>query len=131
MARKSKSGKIIIPVGMKPRPRQHEIDVAEVLAEHFKTDVEFMSTTGRNTPDFIIDGILWELKSPQGKGRNNIQRQLKYASKQSQSIIISAHRSKLHINKIKGELTIQFKKTRSLKRLLLIDKAGKVVEILR
>lgn len=131
MVKKSKSGKIIIPAGMRPRPRQHEIDVAEVLAEHFKIDIEFVPATERNTPDFLIDGMLWELKSPQGKGRNNIQRQLKYALKQSQNIIISAHRSKLHINKIKGELTIQFKKTRSLKRLLLIDKAGKVVEILR
>jgi hypothetical protein len=131
MSGKSKSGKIIIPVGMKPRPRQHEIDVAEVLAKHFKLDVEFVLTTERYTPDFIIDGVLWELKSPQGKGRNNIQRQLKYASKQSQYIIISAHRSKLHINKIRGELTLQFKKTRSIKQLLLIDKAGKVVEIMR
>ena len=131
MARKRKFGKIIIPVGMKPRPRQHEIDVAEVLAEHFRVDVEFVPTTARNTPDFLIDGVLWELKSPQGKGKNNIQRQLKYASKQSKNIIISASRSKLHINKIRGELTIQFQKTRSIRRLLLIDKTDKVMEITR
>lgn len=79
--RKPQAGKIIIPSGMKPRPRQHEIDVAGVLAEHFKVDVEFMLTTERKSPDFLIDGVLWELKSPQGSGKNNIQRQLKYASK--------------------------------------------------
>ena len=48
MIRKSKSSKIIIPAGMRPRPRQHEIDVAEVLAEHFNIDVEFVPTTERN-----------------------------------------------------------------------------------
>lgn len=116
---------------MKPRPRQHEIEIAEILAKHFKTNIEFIPASNRNTADFLIDGVLWELKSPQGKGKNNIQRQLKYASKQSKNIIISANRSKLHINKIRGELAIQFQKTRSLKRLLLIDKAKKVIEITR
>lgn len=129
--KRNESGKIIIPVGMKPRPRPHEIEAAEILAKHFRVDIEFVPTTDRNTPDFLIDDVLWELKSPQGKGKNNIQRQLKYASKQSKNIIISASRSKLHINKIKGELTIQFQKTRSIKQLLLIDKTSKVIEITR
>lgn len=129
--KRSASGKIIIPVGMKPRPRPHEIEAAEILVKHFRTDVEFIPTANSSTPDFLIDGVVWELKSPQGKGKNNIQRQLKYASKQAQNIVLSAQRSKLHINRIKGELTIQFKKTRSLKRLLLIDKSGKVIEITR
>lgn len=82
-SKRNKPGKIIIPVGMKPRPRQHEIEVAEILAEYFKLDVEFVPTTNRNTPDFLIDGVLWELKSPQGKGKNNVERQLKYALHQS------------------------------------------------
>lgn len=122
---------VITPVGMKPKPRDHERDVAEILAVYFSSSVEFIPTTEHRTPDFLIDGVLWELKSPQGSGKNNVQRQLKYASKQSENIIISAKRSKLHINKIKGDLTIQFKKTRSIKRLLLVDKAGHVIEITR
>lgn len=125
------TGKIIIPTGLKPRPRQHEIDVAEILAKYFDADVEFVPRSNNKTPDFLINDVLWELKSPQGKGSNNIQRQLKYASKQSKNIIVSASRSKLHINKIKGELAIQFAKTRSIQRLLLIDKAGRVIEITR
>ena len=91
---------------MKPRPRPHVVEAAEILVKQFKTDVEFIPTANSSTPDFLIDSVVWELKSPQGKGKNNIQRQLKYASKQSQNIVISAQRSKLHINKIKGELTL-------------------------
>ncbi|MGI9027412.1 MAG: hypothetical protein ACR2FM_01020 [Candidatus Saccharimonadales bacterium] len=129
--KKNKPGKIIIPVGMKPRPRQHEIEVAEVLAEHFKVDVEFVSATKRSSPDFLIDGILWELKSPQGTGKNNIQRQLQYASRQSKNVIIHAGRSKMHANKIRREVEYQFRIITSVKRLLYISKDKKVVEIER
>ena len=131
MVRKSKSGNIIIPAGMRPRPRQHEIDVAEVLAEHFKIDVEFVPTTEHNTPDFLIDGTLWELKSPQGKGKNNIQRQLQYASHQSTNVILDASRSKIHSSKIRREVEYQFKIIKSVKRLLFVSKEKKVVEIKR
>lgn len=129
--KKKEAGKIIIPVGMKPRPRQHEIEVAETLAEHFKTDVEFVPTTERNTPDFLIDGVLWELKSPQGRGKNNIQRQLQYASHQSSNVIIDASRSKMHASKIKREVRYQFKIVKAVKRLLYISKNKEVIEIFR
>ena len=102
-----------------------------MLAEHFKVDVEFVPTTERNTPDFLIDGVLWELKSPQGKGKNNIQRQLQYASHQSPNAILDASRSKMHATKIKREVEYQFKIIRSVKRLLFVSKDKKVVEIKR
>lgn len=116
---------------MKPRPRQHEIEVAEILAGHFKTDIEFIPTTNRNTPDFLIDGVLWELKSPTGTGKNNIQRQLQYASHQSSNVIIHAGRSKIHGAKIKREVERQFKIIKSVKRLLFISKDKKVIEIIK
>ncbi len=128
---KNKTGKIIIPAGMKPRPRQHEIDIAGVLAEHFKLDVGFVPATERNTPDFLINGVLWELKSPQGKGKNNIERQLKYAWHQSPNVIIDASRSKMHARRIRREVECQFKLVRSVKRLLFVSKDKKVVEIFR
>jgi hypothetical protein len=30
---------IVIPVGMKPRPKIHEETAADILADHFKSDV--------------------------------------------------------------------------------------------
>ena len=129
MVKKSKSGKIIIPVGMKPRPRPHEIEIAEILAKHLKTDIEFIPTTNRNTPDFLIDGTLWELKSPQGTGKNNIQRQLQYAVRQSSNVILDANRSKMHVNKIKREVEHQFKIIRSVKRLMFVSKDKTVIEL--
>lgn len=67
--KKKDAGKIIIPVGMKPRLRQHEIEVAEILAKYFRVGIEFIPTTDRTTPDFLTDGTLWELKSLQGTGK--------------------------------------------------------------
>lgn len=128
---KSGVGKVIIPANVYPLPRQHEIDVATILAEQLKTDVEFAPTTDRNTPDFLIKGILWELKSPQGNGKNNIQRQLQYASHQSANVIISAARSKMHPVKIKREIESQFKVIKTVERLLFVSKDKKVIEIYR
>ena len=66
-------GRIIMPPGMKPRPEDHEIYVAGVLAVYFKADVEFIPRSNQRTPDFLIQGKVWELKSPTGTGKNNIQ----------------------------------------------------------
>lgn len=127
----SNHGRVIEPIGLKPRPRKHELVAAETLARHLKTDILFISTTLRPTPDFLINGLLWELKSPQGKGKNNIQRQLQYANRQSENVIIDASRSKIHGNKIKREVVHQFKMTKSVKRLIFISKAGEVFTINR
>ena len=117
--------KLIIPAGIKPRPRQHEIDVVIVLTEYFKADVEFVPRSNQQTPDFLIDGVLWELKSPQGKGKNNIERQLKYALHQSANVILDASRSKLHPDKIKRDAEYQFRILKPIKRLLFVPKDKK------
>lgn len=129
--RQNKSGNIIIPAGMKPRPQHHELHVASILSEHFKTDVEFILRANRPTPDFLIDGVIWELKSPTGTGKNNIQRQLQEAHRQSGNVIIDANRSKMHAAKIKRQVEHQFKIVRSVRRLLFVSKTGKVLELTR
>ena len=116
---------------MKPKPRDHERDAAEVLALHFNTSVEFLPRTNGKTADFIIDGVTWELKSPTGTGKHNIKRQLQYAKHQSVNVIIDANRSKLHKDKIRREVEYQFGIVKSVKRLLFISKDKKVVEIKR
>lgn len=96
-----------------------------------KADVEFVPRSNQQTPDFLIDGVLWELKSPQGKGKNNIERQLKYALHQSANVILDASRSKLHPDKIKRDAEYQFRILKPIKRLLFVPKDKKVIEIKR
>lgn len=129
--KRSKPGKIILPANMKPRPEEHELRVAAILSEHFKTDVEFLPRANRPTPDFLIDGVVWELKSPTGAGKNNIQKQLQESRHQSANVIIDASRSKMHATKIRHQVEYQFKIVKSVKRLLFVSKTGKVFEITR
>ncbi len=129
--KKQGKAQVIIPVGMKPKPRQYERDAAEVLAAYFNTSVEFLPRTNSKTADFTIDGIVWELKSPTGTGKHNIDRQLKYAKHQSTNVIIDAGRSKMHSAKIRREVEYQAKVNTTIKRLLFISKDKKVIEIKR
>jgi len=70
-------------------------------------------------------------KEPSGTGKNNVERQLQAALKQSHCIVFDARRSKIHISKIKAELNRQFQLTKSIKRLILIDKNKSVIELTR
>lgn len=122
---------VIIPVDLKPSPAHYEITAAGLIANFFKADVKFVSRSNYKTPDFLIKGVTWELKSPTGNGKNNIERQLQSGLMQSKNIIFDARRSKIHISKIRNELNRQFKLTKSMKRLVLIEKNKNVMAVLK
>ena len=122
---------VIVPREVNPKPSTREMSAAYILNEFFKSDVKFIARSDNKTPDFLIKGLYWELKSPTGNGKYNLQHALRNAAKQSENIIIDARFSKIHINKIKNELNYQFKHSRNIKHLLLIDKQKNVIEIFR
>jgi hypothetical protein len=113
---------VIISTNLKPAPATYEITAVTLLAEHFKSDVEFVLRSNRKTPDFLINGVEWELKSPTGDGKYNVQHQIKAAAKQSANVVFDARRSKMHMTKIRNEVELNFGYTKPIKRLILIDK---------
>ena len=121
-----KNYRVIIPSSINPPPEQHEISAAQIISDFLKADAEFIVRSTRKSPDIQIGKIAWEIKSPTGKGKRNIERQLQLALKQSNNIVFDARRSKIHIFKIRSRLQYQANLTQSLKRLLLIMKTGKV-----
>jgi hypothetical protein len=123
--------RVIIPTKLKPSPAQYELTAAQLLAEYFKTDVEFISRSNHKTPDFLISGVKWELKSPTGAGKRNVERQLQTGIKQSKNIVFDARRSKIHIARIRNVLNYQFRLAKSINRIVLIDKSKNVVELTR
>jgi hypothetical protein len=120
---------VIIPTGLKPSPARYEIFAASLLADYFKSDVEFVLRSNQKTPDFIINDTTWESKSPTGAGKYNVQHQLKAAAHQSSNVIFDARRSKMHIARIRHEVERHFKYSKAVKRLVLIEKSKKVVEL--
>ena len=116
---------VVIPESVSPQPTAREISAVYILVKAFKADIKFVPRANHKTPDLFIDGLYWELKTPTGNGKYNLQHALRNAAKQSENIIIDARLSKMHINKIKNELNYQFKRSKNIKRLILIDKQKK------
>ena len=125
----NKNYSVIVPRAVNPKPSTREMSAAYILNDFFKSDVKFVVRSDNKTPDFLIKNSYWELKSPTGNGKYNLQHALRNAAKQSENIIIDARFSKIHISKIKSELSYQFKRSKNIKQLLLIDKQKNVIEI--
>jgi hypothetical protein len=128
MVKKSKFN-IVIPVGMKPRPKIHEETAAEILASHFMSDVYFIETANQGTPDISIEGIKWEIKSPIGNSKNNIRKNMREAGNQSASVVIDLRRSKLHQTRAIGYVNQYMATSKKLKRVIVITKSEKVLTI--
>lgn len=120
---------IVIPVGMKPRPKIHEETAAEILANYFKSDVCFVEAALQGTPDVSIKGVKWEIKSPIGASANNIQKNMREASAQSYNIVIDLRRSKLHQTRALGYIKQFTERYKRLKRVLVITKSRQILTI--
>jgi len=128
---KRKSGKSIIPFGV--FPERHELETAAVfLAQGY--DVQFIvpsRTKGSKTPDVMIDGVLWEMKSPVGSGKKTIEKQLQRAGKQSKNIIFDGRRTTIDDDAIAKELEKKFGLVRSIRRIVLIKKNDSTIDFRR
>ncbi|MBR0460990.1 hypothetical protein IJI91_03360 [Candidatus Saccharibacteria bacterium] len=121
-----KLGKIIISAGHKPWP--HEFRVAEILAINgYK--VEFLLEISIKSPDILLDGTEYELKSPETKKTSSIEQILRRALKQSPNIIIDASRIKMREDKVQRFLIRKCREQKQIKRMLFITKKGNIIDI--
>ena len=122
---------IIVPKDVFPKPSPREMSAAYVLLDYFKSDIKFVPRGNRKTPDFLIKGLHWELKTPTGTGKYNIQHLLHSAIQQSNNIIVDARFSKMHISRIIRELKLHSTlTTKGIKNLVVITKNKKIVVII-
>ena len=119
---------VIIPKNLLRPPEAHEIEVAWIVANHYQQAVEFLEPIDdykRPTPDFVMNGMLWEVKSPSGKARRNVERQIKRAMKQSRNIIIDGRRTIMPDDVLISRLQHEAKAHGSIRKLLLFLKRKK------
>jgi len=64
-----------------------------------------------------------------GKSKYTIQEQFRRASKQAKNIIIDTRRTKLKDEFIKKAVLFELKKRPNIKKVVIIDKLEKVIEI--
>lgn len=125
-----KSGKVIIPASVSPW--DHELKTAHALAQHGFT-VEFVTVSNNHkakTADVVIDGVLYEIKSPKTDKLSAVERNLKRATKQSSNIIIDSRRmSKLHDATIQKFLVQKLKQQKTIKKILFVNRKHQVIDI--
>ncbi len=111
MKKSIKPGKIIIPAHV--FPERHELETANVFVA-LGLDVEFLAPTyvkGVFFPDILMDGKVWEMKSPCGANKLAIEKHFRKAAKQSAHIIFDLRRiefqESIAISKIKREFSMR------------------------
>lgn len=126
---KPKRNQIIIPAGLHPWP--HEMRVAEILALAGH-QVEFLPENFTKTADILLDGIKFEIKSPRTDKINTLEHRIKDALRQSPNIIIDASRidgRKFSSPKLQSFLISQVKQSKQVRKMLLITKDKKIIDI--
>ena len=123
-------GKIIEPpIG---NIRDHERRTAKAIAQAGYV-VEFTPTSElhtRKSPDVVIDGIHWEMKSPTSSNMGQIERNIKRASKQSRYIIIDSQRIKnLPDKKIEDYLRKCVRNRKLVKKLWFINQNREIIDV--
>ena len=114
--------------------RDHERRTAQAIA-NTGLSVEFIIKLEQDftkSPDVLINSTRWEMKSPTTNKLSQIEMNLKRANKQSAYIIIDSQRIK-HIpdSKLLSFLTEQYKRRRSIKKLLFVNRRRKVIDLER
>lgn len=126
------SGRIDISK-LKVPPEKHELETARYFAER-GYDIEFIppnNSPKMHTPDIMMDGVAWEIKSPTGKSKRTIEQNLRQAVKQSHNIIFDLRRINLSQSQCLNQLEKQFSLKTYIKRLLIIKNNGELVQLVR
>jgi hypothetical protein len=120
-----------IPDALTAKPQPHEVEITWIVARHFKTTVEFLQPIDGymvKTPDFVMNGKLFEIKSPKGNSKKHtIKDQFNRAKGKKRHMIIDARRTNLDDDFIMGRIAFELKTHRSVRSLLFITKAEQVV----
>lgn len=115
---------------LKKLPEPHEFETAKFLADRGK-DIVFIlpsNIPGNHRPDILMDGSEWEMKSPKGDGRKNIERNMHNAALQGHNIIMDMRRSKLSDDIAIPKLEKEFKIRSKIKCMIIITKSGDLLE---
>ena len=123
---------VVIPGNHPNQPLPHEVDVAMILSCYYQTTVVFLIPVDdykRKSADIIMHGVEWEIKCPRGDSRSTISNTLRWATKQSGNIIIDTRHTKLEYDDIEKKVQFEVGRKASIKKAILINKLGIVVEI--
>lgn len=126
--------KLIIELEIGARPSTTELEVVEVLIAHgvAKESIKFLKpnrTKGAKTPDILMDGAPWEIKSPKSNGSRTMEHAVRSASSQAGNIIIDLRQSQLNTNRAISQIKFHSLKRTTIKRLIVVTKGETLLDI--
>ncbi len=104
--------------------KEHEYNTVKLLLEN-GYDIELIPPStikGLRMPDIMMKGVPWEIKSPEGNGKNTIKNTVQNASHQSENIIIDLRRTKISQEQALKEFERYFRLSKRLRRIIIITK---------
>lgn len=110
--------------------KEHEYQTVKFFLER-GVDVELIPTSSIKNlrmPDIMMQGVAWEMKSPEGKGKNTIRNTIQNGEHQSNSLIVDLRRIKLDESVAIKELEMHFKLSKRVRRLKIITKDEKLLD---
>lgn len=126
----NKIGDIIIPGDANVWP--HERKTAQALARA-GFDVEFIRKNNaphETTADVLVNGLLWEMKSPTSEKLRMVERNLRRAAHQSPNVIFDSRRMKgVPDEAIERELRKWSSELRGVSHVLFVNRHGAVIDI--
>ena len=125
MAKLTKHGIYISP-GRNPWP--HEIHTAKILAlaGHY---VEFLPEGHLKNADVLLDGIEFEIKSPETAKTSSLEQTIRTALRQCPNVIIDAYRMKMRDDKARTFLIKKCREQKQIKQMIYINKKGEIIDI--
>ena len=111
--------------------QSHEFHSVRILLNN-GFDVELIpppQIKGLHLPDIMLMGSPWEIKAPEGNGKNTIKHNLQNAAHQSENIIIDLFRCKLADDTAIKDIQYHFQLSKRIKRLKIITKSEKIIDL--
>lgn len=106
-----------------------EVKAALFLIEQ-GLNVKFLKanrTAGSKTPDFLLNNLRYELKTPRKSGKYTMEHAIRAGLRQSNNLVFDLRRMRASEANAVKKLLKQFDLTKKWKRLLVISKDGKLL----
>ena len=118
------------PINLDVEPSDLEESAAKIISNYLNLNITVIKRhPNAHTADFLIDNQVWEHKAPIGDGKRTMQNNLRCADNQSPRVIIDLRRCKMHQTRAISRLKYELTKANKIKRLMVITKTEKVIEL--
>lgn len=112
----------------------HEKDIAQLIANETGKEIKMVPRItypqGIQTPDYLIDGARFDLKTPLGNGKNTIYGMVKSKKRQANNFVICADKTELNIEELQQQiLDIYHSKNTSFVDKIILVKDNKIINV--